>query len=186
MAEAIKTERVYFTPRAMRTDFDPHVDPVSPSAFVGEHTFRGGAFSLTIPDGFRSDLASIPGALVLRLTTAVSLLGMWMVVNVNSRVDWPEATLLILLMWLQGWIARMVDPRGKHQRAAAFHDLGYRRQLSDDGDPLEREEVDAMFRAIMRRDAVQYLQRQLLYVSVRCGGWWSWWRNKRARQEMEG
>lgn len=175
----------YFTPPRLRTDHDPQGDPSSPTVIVGEHRFVGGGMRLTIPDGFRCDLASIPGGVVIRVMSALTLVGMWLVVNGNSRMDWQEIAMGLALAWLQGAVARMVDPRGSHQYAAALHDRGYRHQLDDDGQPLAREDVDAMFRTAMRLDGVQYVKRQVLYAGVRSCGWWAWMQNRRANKKCD-
>lgn len=51
---------VEFMPRVMRLDFDPQGDARRPWVVVGAHTFANGTFALKVPDGFRTDLASVP------------------------------------------------------------------------------------------------------------------------------
>lgn len=175
----------YFTPPQMTTA-TPSGDPHSPHVTVGEHRFDGSFLKVTVPPDFRTDFASIPGSLVLRAVSAVSLLGMWLVVNVNSRVDWPEMLMLVALLWLHGVIAKFIDPRGRHQRAALFHDFAYRTQVDAYGRPIAREDADAMFRTIMRIDKVPRAQRESLYAAVRLCGWVAWGRNRRQLEKESG
>lgn len=55
---------VHFTPENMRLDFIPAGDERSPWVTVGEHRFQNTVFTVTVPDGFRSDLASVPAWLL--------------------------------------------------------------------------------------------------------------------------
>jgi len=49
-----------FNPPVMQFGFDPKGDPKRPWVIQGEHTFCDGMIFLSIDDGFRTDLASVP------------------------------------------------------------------------------------------------------------------------------
>lgn len=65
------------------------------------------------------------------------------------------------LLWL-------VDPLGKHQRAAVFHDAAYAFQYTT------RFEADAMFRAMLEADGVLWFRVWALYYAVRIFGSAAW------------
>lgn len=116
----------------MELRFRPRDDARSPWVTIGLHRFANGVFSMSVPDGFRCDLASVPG---------------W-------------------LLWLFG-------PNGRHQRAALFHDAGYRYK------PVaHRSTIDEIFRAIMLYDGVAPWKAWLLWAGVRLAGRSAW---RRAR-----
>jgi hypothetical protein len=69
------------------------------------------------------------------------------------------------LLWL-------VDPLGKHQRAALFHDVAYRLQY------CTRYTADAIFRVILERDQVPAWRVFLLYYAVRMFGGRAWKQNR--------
>jgi len=112
--------------------FDAQTDRKSPYVTTREHTYTSGIMTLTVPAGFRYDMASIP--------------------------TW--------LLWL-------FDPRGRHQRAAMYHDCGYKHQL------CTRFEADALFRAIMAADGVPKWRLLAMYWAVRMFGERSWKSNRK-------
>lgn len=61
MARHRKQKPVACTPAAgMLLRHDPAGDPQNPWIVQGPHRFSDGTFTVTIPSGFRSDLASVP------------------------------------------------------------------------------------------------------------------------------
>jgi hypothetical protein len=53
-----------YTPAQMQLAFDPQTDERSPWVTACEHTFANGTWFLSVPAGFRCDLASIPGPML--------------------------------------------------------------------------------------------------------------------------
>lgn len=60
---------------------------------------------------------------------------------------------------------------GRYGNAAVIHDFLYAVQ------DRARHEADRVFLEAMTVLKVRWLTRTVLYVGVRVGGWWSWWRN---------
>lgn len=68
--------------------------------------------------------------------------------------------------WAFLWL---VGPNGKHQRAALFHDYGYRTK------PVStRSTIDEVFRAIMLYDGVSPWRAWVIWAVVRLCGWTAW------------
>lgn len=117
-----------FEPKNARLEFDPEHDERSPWVTLCQHRFVNGMYRMTIPAGFRCDLASVP----------------W------------------CFLWLVG-------PNGKHQRAALFHDYGYRTK------PVaHRSTIDEAFRSIMLYDGVSPWRARVIWGVVRLFGWYAW------------
>jgi len=85
-------------------------------------------------------------------------------VQVPTGFRFDFASVPKLLLWL-------FDPRGRHQRAAMFHDSAYRMQY------CSRFQADAIFREIMEFDHVPMWRMLLLYWAVRVFGGRAWKEN---------
>jgi len=120
-----------FTPHCLLLEFDPEGDPRRPWRTARRHDYETASIRLSVPAGFRTDLASVPR----------------------------------FLLWL-------VDPLGKHQRAAVFHDSAYAFQYTT------RFEADAIFRSILEADGVTWLRVWGLYYAVRIFGGEAWEANR--------
>lgn len=71
-----------------------------------------------------------------------------------------------MLLWIFG-------PNERHQRAALFHDAGYRFQ------PVpNRSAIDELFRTMMVADGVPYWKAWLMWAAVRCFGARRWKENR--------
>ena len=57
---------------------------------------------------------------------------------------------------------------GGYTRAALVHDALYM------GEALERSVCDAIFLELMKKDAVNWLKRNVMYAAVRSAGWLVW------------
>lgn len=66
-------------------------------------------------------------------------------------------------------------PDGSYTEAAVIHDWLYWYQ------PMERSEADTVFLEGMEELGVPWARRQLIYRSVRLGGWMAWNSNRRKR-----
>ena len=71
-----------------------------------------------------------------------------------------------------------VFPRwGKYGNAAVIHDWMYWNQSRS------RKEADDIFLEGMVVLEVGYIQRYAIYLAVRLGGWWGWWRNQSKKRK---
>src|SRR5210317_1539953 len=114
-----------FTDSRMMNGRDPH----------NEHTFDP-------PDGMyvRFDprtIAANPWVTTRRHTYSSSI----------TRVTVPKGFACDLAS-VPSWLLWLFGPSSRHQRAAVFHDAGYRLQYAS------RFEIDALFRSIMAADRV--------------------------------
>jgi hypothetical protein len=62
----------------------------------------------------------------------------------------------------------LVPPYGRYTKAAVVHDFFYRIK------PISREDADGIFRRIMTELGVSWITRNIMYASVRLGGFFSW------------
>lgn len=122
-----------FIPPTTTFEFDPDGDPRRPWVVAKDQKYVGGWFEVTVPAGFRTDLASVPR-----------------------------------------WALWLVDPLGRHQRAAVFHDYAYASQF------CTRFEADSIFRAILEADGVAPIRTYALYYAVRLFGGTAWSDNANA------
>ncbi|MEO2046461.1 MAG: DUF1353 domain-containing protein [Pirellulales bacterium] len=72
-----------------------------------------------------------------------------------------------------GWLLWLFDPRGRHQRAAMYHDAVYSNQH------CTRFEADALFRAIMKADNVPKWRVLAMFWAVRIFGGKAWKNNRK-------
>ena len=66
---------------------------------------------------------------------------------------------------------------GTYGNPAVIHDYLYWEQ------PGTRKEADDIFLEGMKVLSVHWLKRYAMYLAVRAGGWWSWWRNKSRKRK---
>jgi hypothetical protein len=69
----------------------------------------------------------------------------------------------------------LFPPWGRYGNAAVVHDFCYWRHTG------KRAEADAIFLEAMAVLGVGAITRHVLYLGVRLGGWWPWWRVGRAK-----
>ena len=70
-----------------------------------------------------------------------------------------------------------VLPRwGRYGNAAVIHDFCYWDQTRS------RFEADQIFLEAMGVLGVAWLTRHVMYIAVRLGGWWGWWRTARLKK----
>ena len=93
----------------------------------------------------------------------------WVIWKVETGVEIavpPGFTFdLASVPWWLGFIAQKL---GRHQRAAALHDWLYFHNIGS------REWCDAQFKAAMKHDKVNALQRWVIWKGTRRGGFLSW------------
>ncbi len=158
---------VKFVPAKMRLAFDPQSDPRSPWLVDGQHEFHNTVFAVRVPDGFRSDLASIPLGILVKLIALVGLVSLWLLLSASTD-SWSCLAIAAVMLWAIGKVLQLGDSNGLHQRGALFHDAAYRVQF------CSRSTADQIFRAIMEHDCVPWWRRELIYVAVRLFGWIAW------------
>ena len=83
-------------------------------------------------------------------------------------------------------IPRLVQPlipkEGKYNRPAVVHDDLYSTG-NVNGTPITRKQADDVLAEAMRAANVDPDRARLIYLGVRVGGWYPWWKYRRAERQ---